>query len=61
MNFVETRIPLNGIAEMFVCKQEKMKEVTHSLLHSYHSLCIDKQAIILAEIDARTTFKIYYR
>jgi hypothetical protein len=61
MNFVETGIPLNRIAEMFVCKQENMKEVTHSLLHSYHSLCIDKQAIILAEIDARTTFKIYYR
>lgn len=53
MNFVETEAPLNGIAKMFVCKDENMKEVTHSLLDSYHSLCIDKQAIILGEIEAR--------
>ena len=53
MNVVETETPLNGIAKMFVCKEENMKEVTHSLLDSYHSLCIDKQAIILAEIEAR--------
>ncbi|MGC2669839.1 MAG: hypothetical protein WA220_11710 [Candidatus Nitrosopolaris sp.] len=35
MNFVETEAPLNGIAKMFVCKEENMKEVTHSLLDSY--------------------------
>ena len=55
MNFVETGTPLNGIAETFVCKQENMKEVTPSLLDSYHphSHCIDKQDIILAEIEAQ--------
>jgi hypothetical protein len=32
MNVVETETPLNGIAKMFVCKEENMKEVNTFIL-----------------------------
>jgi len=51
MNIAESEEPVIVIAKTCGCK-EKGKRVTYSLVDAYHSLCLDKKEIILAQIQA---------
>jgi hypothetical protein len=39
------------LAKTCGCKEKKMK-VTYSFVDAYHSLCLDKKDVILAELEA---------
>jgi hypothetical protein len=51
MNISDTEVPLTILAKTCGCK-EKNRKVTYAFIDAYHSLCLDKKAIILAEIEA---------
>jgi hypothetical protein len=58
MNICETEVPLTILARTCGCK-ERNRKVTYSFIESYHSLCLDKRDIILAELDACTKLLRY--
>ncbi|HJY10571.1 MAG TPA: hypothetical protein VJ250_06440 [Nitrososphaeraceae archaeon] len=51
MNISDTEVPLTILAKTCGCK-EKNRKVTYAFIDAYHSLCLDKKDIILAEIEA---------
>jgi hypothetical protein len=51
MNISDTEAPLIILAKTCGCKEKNMK-VTYAFIDAYHSLCLDKKDIILAEIEA---------
>jgi hypothetical protein len=50
MNIAETEVHSVIIAKTCGCKDSK--KVAYSFTDQYHSLCIDKTDVIMAEIDA---------
>jgi hypothetical protein len=54
LNITYSEIPFEISAKTCSCKENKMK-ITYQLVESYHTLCIDKRAIILCEIRACET------
>ena len=52
MNIAEIETSVNAIAKVCSCKGNNVRKVTYSFLDSYHSLCIDKRDVILAELEA---------
>jgi hypothetical protein len=51
MNICETEVPITILARTCGCKEKKRK-VTYSFVDAYHSLCLDKKDMILAELEA---------
>lgn len=51
MNVIESEDSFRVIAKICGCK-EKGKYVTYSFIDAYHSLCLNKKDIILAESEA---------
>jgi hypothetical protein len=51
LNICETEVRQTILARTCGCK-ERSRKVTYSFIDSYHSLCLDKRDIILAELDA---------
>ncbi len=58
MNICETEVPLTILARICGCK-ERNRKVTYNFIDSYHTLCLDKRDIILAELDACTKLLRY--
>jgi hypothetical protein len=52
MNISLTEVPLSIIAKTCRCKDRKNKKVIYALADAYHSLCLDKKDILLAELEA---------
>jgi hypothetical protein len=62
MNIAVTELPISMVAKTCGCskennkkeknKKDSIKKVTYLLVDKYHSLCIDKREIILAELEA---------
>jgi hypothetical protein len=52
MNICETEVPITILAKTCGCKEKKGRKVTYSLVDASHSLCVDKNDIVLAELDA---------
>jgi hypothetical protein len=57
MNIAVTEPPISMVAKTSGCNKENIengsiKKVTYLLVDNYHSLCIDKRDIILAELEA---------
>jgi hypothetical protein len=52
MNICVTGVPLKIIAKICSCKGRRNKKVTYSITDAYHSLCLDKKDILLAELEA---------
>ncbi|MFN2435152.1 MAG: hypothetical protein ABR515_07230 [Nitrososphaeraceae archaeon] len=51
MNITYSETPFEISAKTCGCEENKRK-ITYQLVESYHTLCIDKKAIILCEIRA---------
>jgi hypothetical protein len=51
MNIYETQVPITILARTCGSKEKKRK-VTYSFVDAYHSLCLDKKYMILAEPEA---------
>ena len=51
MNIIYPEIPFEISAKTCSCK-EKNRNIRYQFSESYHTLCIDKKAIILGEIHA---------
>jgi hypothetical protein len=51
MNIIETETSMKAIAKVCSCKEKNVRKVAYSFLDSYHSLCIDKRDVILAELE----------
>jgi hypothetical protein len=58
MNICETEVPMTILARTCGCK-ERSRKVTYSFIDAYHSLCLDKKDIILAEMEACTKLLKY--
>jgi hypothetical protein len=52
MNITETEAVMKAIAKICGCKDKGVSKVRYSFPDSYHSLCIDKRDVILAELEA---------
>ena len=52
MNICESEVPITILAKTCGCKEKKGRKVTYSLVDASHSLCVDKNDIVLAELDA---------
>jgi hypothetical protein len=52
VNICETEVPITILARTCGCKEKKSRKVTYSFIDEYHSLCLDKNDIILAELEA---------
>jgi hypothetical protein len=52
MNICETEVPITILAKTCGCKEKKGRKVTYRLVDASHSLCVDKNDIVLAELDA---------
>lgn len=37
---------------MCACKENNKRKVTYTFLDAYHSLCVDKKEIIMAQLEA---------
>jgi hypothetical protein len=52
-NIAEAETSMKVIAKICGCKQKNSrKKIVYSFLDGYHSLCIDKRDVILAELEA---------
>jgi hypothetical protein len=58
MNICETEVPMTILARTCGCK-ERSRKVTYSFIDAYHSLCLDKKDIILAELEVCTKLLKY--
>ena len=52
MNISETEVPIRILAKTCGCDKKNEKKVTYQFIDSYHSLCLDKKDLILAELEA---------
>jgi hypothetical protein len=53
VNITDIEAPLNIIAKTCSCeKDRRSKKITYSIVYQYHSVCLDKIAIIAAELAA---------
>ena len=52
MNITDSEVTLKVLAKTCGCKEKHSRKVTYSFIDSYHSLCIDKNDIISAELEA---------
>jgi hypothetical protein len=52
MNICESEVPITILAKTCGCKEKKGRKVTYSLVDASHALCVDKNDIVLAELDA---------
>ena len=59
MNIAYAEAPLNVVAKTCSYKEKKSRKVTYSFIDAYHSLCLDKKDIILAELEACTKLLKY--
>jgi hypothetical protein len=55
MNICETEVPITILAKTCGRKEKKSRKVTYNFIDEYHSLCLDKKEIILAQLCACTT------
>jgi hypothetical protein len=52
MNICETEIPITILAKTGGREEKKSRKVTYNFIDEYHSLCLDKKEIILAQLCA---------
>jgi len=45
-------IPFAISAKTCACKENNKRKVTYTFLEAYHSLCVDKKEIIMAQLEA---------
>lgn len=60
MNITDSETSHSIIAKTCGCNL-KSRKITYAFVDSYHSLCLDKKEIILAEIDACERLSKYTR
>jgi hypothetical protein len=52
MNIAGTEVAFATVAKICGCKGKNSRKITYSFTDRYHSLCIGKRDIILAELEA---------
>jgi hypothetical protein len=52
VSICETEVPITTLARTRGFKEKKGRKVTYSFVDAYHSLCLDRNDIVLAELDA---------
>ena len=45
-------IPFAIAAKTCACKENNRRKVTYTFLDAYHSLCVDKKEILMAQLEA---------
>ena len=59
MNICDSEVSMPISARTCNCKEENGKRVTYTLIESYHGLCLDKNDIIISELEACITLLKY--